>query len=74
MPDPRLTQPTDYLAATTHITSQEDFWEGWDAIEGDLAQLAWDEDADPELRESYTDLLVSADDGGWMVPDEHTQP
>ena len=74
MPDPRLAELVAYLAKADHTTTHADFWAGWDAIAGDLADQAWDDNADPELREAFTDLLAAADDAGWAVPDEQTQP
>lgn len=67
MTDPRLLKLAQYLAKTDHTMSPEDFWTGWDAIAGDLAERAWSQDANPALREAYMDLLASADDGGWML-------
>lgn len=74
MPDPRLSQLADYLRDTDQATSHADFWAGWDRLAGDLAQKVWSDDASPELREAYTGLLASADDGGWVVPMEQCQP
>lgn len=74
MPDPRFAQLARYLRDADHTTTHADFWAGWDAIAGDLADRAWDDNADPELREAFTDLLSAADDAGWAVPDEQTQP
>ena len=74
MIDPRFAQLARYLHDTDHTTSHADFWAGWDAIAGDLADRAWDDNADPELREAFTDLLSAADDAGWAVPDQQVQP
>ena len=74
MPDPRLSELATYLAKTGHDTTHADFWAGWDAIAGDLVDEVWSDNADPELREAFTDLLASADDAGWAVPDGQTQP
>lgn len=73
MSDPRLTALSHYLARTSHSISHADFWAGWDAIAGDLAEQVWSDDVDPELREAYTDLLSMADDAGWAVPQEQIQ-
>ena len=74
MPDPRLTALADYLARTDHSTTHDDFWAEWDNIAGNLVDEVWSSNADPELREAFTDLLASADDAGWAVPDEQCQP
>lgn len=74
MPDPRLSQLATYLAESNHSTALTDFWAGWDAIAGNLSDEVWSDDADPDLREAFTDLLASADDAGWVVPDGQTQP
>jgi hypothetical protein len=74
MPDPRLAELVAYLAKVDHATTHADFWAGWDALAGDLADQAWAEDADPWLREAFTDLLSMADDAGWAVPTEQIQP
>ena len=74
MPDPRLAELVAYLAKVDHATTHADFWAGWDALAGDLADQAWAEDADPSLREAFTDLLSMADDAGWAVPNEQVQP
>lgn len=74
MPDPRLSELAHYLAKTDHATTHADFWAGWDAIAGDLVDEVWSDNADPDLRETFTDLLASADDAGWAVPDGQTQP
>ena len=47
MPDPRLAELVAYLAKADHTTSHADFWAGWDAIAGDLADRAWDEKRRP---------------------------
>jgi len=73
MTDPRLTQLAAYLTRVDHSTTRADFWAEWDALAGNLAEQVWSDDADPELREAYTDLLASADDGGWGVPGEQCQ-
>ena len=73
MSDPRLIALSQYLARTNHSISHADFWAGWDAIAGDLADQVWSDDVDPELREAYTDLLSMADDAGWAVPQEQIQ-
>ena len=46
MIDPRFAQLARYLRDTDHTTSHADFWAGWDAIAGDLADRAWDDNAD----------------------------
>lgn len=74
MPDPRLDALADYLARADHSTSHAEFWAGWDRLAGDMAAEVWSDDASPEMREGYTDLLANADDAGWVVPDEHFQP
>lgn len=74
MPDPRLAELVAYLTQVTHDTSHANFWAGWDALAGDLADQAWAEDVDPWLREAFTDLLAAADDAGWAVPEEQIQP
>lgn len=73
MRDRRLSQLSKYLSEVDPDTSQSDFWAGWDAISGDLCKRVWADDADPELREAYTDLLACADDAGWAVPMDHCQ-
>lgn len=73
MSDPRLDTLSHYLARTDHSTSHADFWAGWDAIAGELTDQVWAYDADPELRETFTDLLAMADDAGWAVPQDQTQ-
>lgn len=73
MSDPRLAALTQYIAGADHSTSHADFWVGWDAIAGDLTDQVWAENADPELREAFTDLLAMADDAGWAVPQDHIQ-
>lgn len=73
MSDPRLTALSHYLARINHSISHADFWAGWDAISGDLADQVWSDDVDPGLREAYTDLLSMADDAGWAVPQEQIQ-
>ena len=72
MIDPRLAQLAEYLS-TTPATSHDKFWAEWDMIAGDLSDLAWSDDALPALREAYADLLASADDAGWAVPEGQTQ-
>lgn len=74
MPDPRLAALADYLASTDHSTSHADFWAEWDKIAGNLVDEVWSDNADPELREAFIDLLASADDAEWAVPDGQTQP
>ena len=74
MPDPRLAALADYLARTDHSTTHADFWAEWDKIAGNLVDEVWSDNADPELREAFTDLLASADDAGWAVPDAQCQP
>lgn len=74
MTDRRLTQLAKYLRSVDHSTSHADFWAGWDRVAGSLAAEVWSDDATPELREAYTDLLATADDAGWAVPDEQCQP
>lgn len=75
MIDPRLEQLADYIADTDSATqSHAEFWAGWDAIAGDLAQQVWADDADAELREAFTALLGAADSAGWDVPAEQMQP
>jgi len=74
MPDPQLAQLSEYLATTDHSITHAEFLAGWDRIPGDLVDHVWSDDADPELRETFTDLLASsADDAGWAVPDEQIQ-
>jgi len=74
MPDPRHSELADYLAKTDHATNHADFWTGWDAIACDLVDEVWSDNADPDMREAFTDLLASADDASWAVPDRQTQP
>lgn len=74
MTDPRLDALARYLASSGSETPPEAFWKGWDAIAGDLAQQVWSDDADPDLREAFTDLLASADDAGWGVPNSQVEP
>jgi hypothetical protein len=74
MTDQRLAKLAKYLAEVDSNTAQADFWAGWDRIAGDLCQQVWADDADPDVREAYTDLLADADDAGWAVPLEHCQP
>lgn len=73
MPDPRLAQLSECLAATYHNITHAEVWAGWDLIASDLVDQVWSDDADPELREALTDLLASADDAGWAVSDEQMQ-
>lgn len=47
-----------------------DFWGAFDAEAGALAKLAWADEADPELRERFTEILACADDAGFAVPEE----
>jgi hypothetical protein len=35
-----------------------------------LAKLALADEADPELRERFTEILACADDAGFAVPEE----
>ena len=48
--------------------SARDFWAGFEAIEGDLGERAFAEDAEPELRERFTEILANADDAGFAAP------
>lgn len=73
MPDPRLAQLSEYLTTIDHSMTHAEFWAGWDRIAGDLVDQVWAIDADLELREHFTDLLASADNAGWAVPDEQMQ-
>ncbi|EKU25260.1 MULTISPECIES: hypothetical protein [Xanthomonas] len=73
MPDPRPAHLSDYLASTNHSITHYEFWAEWDRIAGVLVDLVWSDDAAPELREAFTDLLASPDDAGWAVPDGQTQ-
>lgn len=50
--------------------SAADFWDTFASIEGDLGTRAFSDDAKPELRERYCEVLANADDAGYAVPDE----
>jgi hypothetical protein len=41
-----------------HGKSRRQFWEEFGDVAGDLEQLAFAADADPELADRYTDLLA----------------
>lgn len=73
MPDPRLAQLSEYLATTDYSINHAEFSAGWNRIAGDLVEQVWSDYADPELREAFTDLLASANDAGWAVPDAQMQ-
>lgn len=73
MTDPRLEALGRYLASTDPTQSHAEFWAGWNAIAGDLAQHVWADDADADLREAFTALLSAADSAGWDVPAEQMQ-
>lgn len=73
MPDPRLAQLSEYLTTTDHSITHAEFWVGWDRIAGDLVDQVLSDDADPELRENFTDMPASADGAEWAVPDEQMQ-
>jgi len=73
MTDPRLDALAEYLTTVDHAISPTEFWAGWDRLAGDLAKKVWSDDATPELREAFTELLACADDAGWAVPDEQCQ-
>lgn len=73
MTDPRLDALARYLAAD-HTKTHDEFWAGWNANAGDLAQRVWAHAADAELREGFTDLLSAADGAGCDVPTNLMQP
>jgi len=73
MNDPRIDDLGSYLVNADPDLTHEQFWTGWDAIAGNLAEEAWSEEASPELREAFTELLGAADDAGWKVPDSQMQ-
>ena len=54
--------------------SNSEFWEGFDALAGDLCQWAFADEAEPELRERYCAILANADDMGFAVPDDKLGP
>ncbi|RPD87666.1 hypothetical protein [Luteimonas sp. 100069] len=73
MIDPRLVQLSEYLTTTDHSITHTEFLAGRDRIAEDLVDQMWSDYADPHLREHLADLLASADDAGWAVPDEQMQ-
>lgn len=73
MPDSRFALLSEYLTTTDHSITHAKFLAGWDRIPADLVGYVWSDDADAELRETFTDLLASADDTGWAVPDEQIE-
>ena len=73
MTDPRMLSLARYLATVDHTLTPTVFWADWDAIAGDLATLVWSEEAEPEAREAFTDLLARADDAGWAVPTDQVE-
>lgn len=53
-----------------HGKSRRQFWDEFEALAGDMEQLAFAADADPELSNRYTDILAMADDAGYAGPDD----
>jgi hypothetical protein len=50
--------------------TRRQFWEEFDALEGDLRELAFSDDADPDLREALCEVLANADDAGYAAAPE----
>lgn len=67
----RLDDPLNFVCSYERGgKTPRDFWNAFDASAGDLHRLAWADDADPELRERFTEILACADDAGFAVPEE----
>lgn len=47
--------------------SATDFWDGFWAVAHTLDERAFADDAEPELRERYTNILAVADERGFMM-------
>lgn len=69
--DTRLRELWEWvLAYQPEGKTRRQFWDAFDAQAGDLRKLAWADDADPELRERWVDVLSLADDRGLDGPEE----
>ena len=45
-----------------------EFWIQFAALADGVDQRAYEEDADPDLREAFCEVLANADDAGFVVP------
>jgi hypothetical protein len=64
----RLNALDAYIGQFDRTKTARDFWAGFEAIEGDLGEQAFAEDADPELLEQLTAILANADEAGFAAP------
>lgn len=44
------------------------FWIQFAALSDGIDSRAYEDDADPELREAFCEVLANADDAGFVVP------
>lgn len=73
MLDPEITKRLDELQAFSRNFKRQgrtrnEFWKEFAALAGDLETAAFSEEADPELRVRYVDILADADDAGLAGP------